>query len=147
VFQRGQQAVVTGGHERHGDFLADQILRRLDAGAVAGDQCFGGADLGGDEEGFNRDFAGDGCGQRAGTEISDLHVAGSDGRDDVRTVVELAPADVGLGGFLVGAVGLGDFCRVNGGLVGDGEVGGLGQETRSSQRGHGQQAKRDIQFH
>ena len=53
----------------------------------------------------------------------------------------------GLGGFFVGAVGLGDFGRVNGGLVGDGDVGRLGKETRRSQRRGRQQAKRESQFH
>ncbi|MNX04273.1 hypothetical protein D3C86_338570 [compost metagenome] len=48
VLQRREQAVVTGGYERHGDFFADQVLRGLDPGTVASDQCFGGADLGGD---------------------------------------------------------------------------------------------------
>ncbi|MOA04472.1 hypothetical protein D3C78_1240290 [compost metagenome] len=138
VLQRGEQAVVAGGYKRHGDLLADQVLRGLDPGTVAGDQGFGGADLGGDEEGLHRDFAGDGRGQRAGTEVADLHVTRGDGGDDIGTVVEFSPADIGLGGLFVGAVSLGDFRRVNGGLIGDGEVGRLGKKTRGSQ-GRGRQ--------
>ncbi len=80
-------------------FLADQVLRSLDSGTVASDQRFGGTDLGGDEEGFHRDFAGNCRGQGAGTEVADLHIAGSDGGNDVGAVVEFAPVDVGFGGF------------------------------------------------
>ncbi|MNI52588.1 hypothetical protein D3C76_975750 [compost metagenome] len=87
---------------------------------------------------MHRDFAGDGRGQRAGTEVADLHVTRGDGGDDIGTVVEFAPADIGLGGLFVGAVSLGDFRRVNGGLIGDGEVGRLGKKTRGSQ-GRGRQ--------
>ncbi|MNZ71475.1 hypothetical protein D3C78_898390 [compost metagenome] len=140
VLQCREQAVVAGGYKGHGDFLADQVLRGLDPGAVAGDQGFGGADLGGNEESFHRDFASDCSGQGAGTEIADLHVAGGDGGDDIGTVVEFAPADIGLRGLFVSAVGLGDFRRVNGGLVGNGDVGRLGKESRGSQRCGRQQA-------
>ncbi|MNL05601.1 hypothetical protein D3C87_1262090 [compost metagenome] len=147
VLQRGEQAVVAGGYKRHGDFLADQVLRGLDPGTVAGDQGFGGADLGGDEEGLHRDFAGDCRRQGAGAEVADLYVAGSDGGDDVGTVIEFSPADVGLGGFFISAVGLGDFRRVHGGLVSDSDVSRLGKHTRRSQRSGSQQAKRESQFH
>ncbi|MNL52242.1 hypothetical protein D3C87_1754010 [compost metagenome] len=115
-------------------------MRGLDPGTVAGDQGFGGADLGGDEESFHWHFAGDGGGQGAGAEVADLHVARGNGSDDIGTVVEFAPADIGLGGLFVSAVSLGDFRRVNGGLVGDGEVGRLGKKTRYRQGSGRQQA-------
>ena len=70
-----RSAVVAGGHERHGDLFADQVLRAVDPRTIARHQGFGAADLGGDKEGFHWDFAGHGSGQRAGTEVADLYVA------------------------------------------------------------------------
>ncbi len=147
MLQRGEQAVVPGGHERHGDLLADQILRGINAGAITNHQGLGGADLGGDEEGFHRDLAGD-CGRQwAGAEVADLHVARGDGADDIGAVVELAPVDLGLGGFFIGAIGLGDFGRVDGGLVSDGQVDRLGKKTRCGQGGGREKAKGETQRH
>ena len=132
---------MAGGNEGHGDFLADQVLGRIDPGAFAGDQGFGGADLGGDEEGFHRQLAGRGGGQRAGTEVADLHVTGGDGGDHIGAVVEFAPVDAGLAGLFITTVDLGHLGRVDGGLVGDGQVGSLGENGGTGQRQGGKQAQ------
>ncbi|MNF75025.1 hypothetical protein D3C76_1080210 [compost metagenome] len=138
---------MAGGNERHGDFLADEVPWRIDPRAVAGYQGFGGADLGGDQEGFHWQLA-CGCGgQWAGAQVADLHIAGGHGCDDFGATVEFAPIDTGLAGFFVVAVGLGDLRRVNGGLVGDGQVGGLGKEARTRQGESGKQAQRGRHGH
>ncbi|MCY1456267.1 hypothetical protein D9M71_734750 [compost metagenome] len=138
---------MTGGDERYGDLFANQVLRRVDAGAIAGDQGFGSANLGGDQEGFHRQLAGRGRGQRAGTEVADLHIAGGHGGDHVGAAVEFAPVDVGFAGFLVGTVDLGDFRRVNGGLVGHRQVGRLGKPAGAGQGQGGEQAQGSMQGH
>src|SRR5690606_32824441 len=140
VLERGQQAVVAGGHERYGDLLADQVGGFLDTAAVACNQRLGGADLRGDEEGLHRQLAGGGGGQRAGADVADLYVTGSDSGDHFSAAVELAPVDLGVGGLLVGTVSLGNLGRIDGGLVGNGEVGGLCNQGRARQGQCGQHA-------
>ena len=137
---------MAGGNEGHGDFFADQVLRAVDPRTVTRHQGFGAADLGGDEEGLHRDFTGYRGGERAGTEVADLHVAGRDGGDDVGAIVEFAPVDLGVGGFFIGAVGLGDFGRVHGGLIRNGHVRRLGKQAGTGQGQCGQQAQRGQQF-
>ena len=102
---------------------------------------FSAADLSGYQKGFDRDVTGDLRGQRAGTKVADLHIARRDSGNDVCAVIKLAPLDGGVDGFLVSAVCLSNFCRVNGGLVGNGEIrGGLCEETGSCQGQSSQKA-------
>ena len=54
MLQRPKKAVVRGRYERRGDGLADQILRFVDAAAVAHHQSFGGVDLRRNNERHNR---------------------------------------------------------------------------------------------
>ena len=110
-------------------------------------QGFSAADLGGDQEGFHRYLAGDGRGQRARTEVADLHIARSDGGDDVGAVIEFAPVDLRLRGFFISAVGLGDFRRIDGGLVGHGHIGSLGEPAGPGQGQGRQEAERSREFH
>ncbi|MNT31870.1 hypothetical protein D3C72_1677250 [compost metagenome] len=136
---------MAGGDERHGDFLADQVLRRLDA--VAGDQCFTGANLRGDQEGLDRQLAGGCGGQWAGAQVADLHIAAGYGGDHVGTVVEFAPVDAGLAGFFIVAIDLRHLGRVDGGLVGHGQVGSLGQPAGAGEGQGGEQAQRSVRDH
>src|SRR5690606_30132127 len=94
VLERGQQAVVAGGNERHGDLLADQVGRFLDTAAIACNQRLGGADRRGDEGGLHRQLPGGGGRQRAGADVADLHVTGGDRGDHLGAAVELAPVDL-----------------------------------------------------
>lgn len=136
---------MPGGHERDGDLLADQVLRRLDA--VTGHQRFTRANLGGDEEGFNRQLAGGGSGQRAGAQVADLHVAAGHGSDHVCAVIKFAPVDAGLAGFFVVAIDLCHFGRVDSGLVGHCQVGCLGQPAGAGEGQGGEQAQRSVRDH
>ncbi|MNJ52488.1 hypothetical protein D3C81_1601140 [compost metagenome] len=138
---------MTGRNERHGDLLADQVLRRIDPGTFAGHQGFSGADLGSDQKGFHRQFAGRGGGQGAGTEVADLHVARGHRSDHIGATVELAPVDAGLAGFFIVAVDLSDFRRIDGGLVGNGQVSRLSEPAGASQGQGGEQAQRSMQGH
>ncbi|MCY1443201.1 hypothetical protein D9M71_596030 [compost metagenome] len=130
VLQRAQQAVMRGGNERRGDGLADQILRFIDATAVAHHQGFGGIDLCGNEERDDRQIARGRGGQWAGAEVADLHVAGSNGGDHFRATVETPPVDFLANGFFIKAIGLGDFAWINAGLVANREVCRMGGKRK-----------------
>ncbi|MCY1181893.1 hypothetical protein D9M73_224260 [compost metagenome] len=82
---------------------------------------------------------GGGC-QGAGADIADLHVTGGHGGDDFSAAIELAPVDLGFARLLIGAIGLGHLGRVDGGLVGDGEVRGLGAQGQAAKGQCRQQA-------
>ena len=125
MLQGTEQAVMRGGNEGCGDGLADQILRGIDAAAIAHHQCFGGVDLCRNNERHDRQITRGRRRQRAGTEVADLHVARSNGCHNFRAAIEAAPVDFLADGFLVDAVSLRDFARIDTGLVTDGEVGRL----------------------
>lgn len=136
---------MAGRNERHCDLLADQVLWGLDA--VAGHQRLAGADLSGDQEGFHRQLAAGSSGQRAGAQVADLHVAAGHRSDHIGAVIELAPVDAGLAGFFVVAIDLGHLGRVDGGLVGDGEVGGLGEPAGAGEGQGSEQAQWSVRDH
>ncbi len=131
-----------GRHERYGHLLAGEVGDLLDAGAVAGDQRFRGADQADDEDGLDRQPAAGGRGQRARADIADIDRAGSDRGNHVGAGIELAPVDRGLGRLLISAVGLRHFRGFDHRLVADGDLEILGRgrpEQRSARDGHGRQ--------
>ena len=132
VFQRCQQAVMRGGDKRHCDAFADQIFGFRDA--FLHHQRFGISELRRQQENFNRHLLAGGHRQRAGADVTDLHIAGGKGAYHAGAAVKFPPVDGRPAGFGEGVVRLGDFRRLSGGLIRHGHVDRLRLEGGDSQR-------------
>ena len=145
VLERRQQAVVGGRHERHGDLLADQIGGFQHRAVLPDHQRFGFTDQAGDQESLDRQLAGRRGGQRARSDITDLHVAGGHRGDHLGTGIELAPLD-SADRLLECACRLRLFRRLDRGLPGDGQR-RVGREACAQQQCGGGQAASEATDH
>jgi len=114
-----------GGDEGRGDGFTNQVLGVVDATAVAHHQGFRSVDLCRYDKRHNRQVARGRRRERAGAEVADLYITGSDGRDYLWPAVEAAPGDFFADGFFVQAVGLGNLAGIDAGLVAHRQVGGV----------------------
>ncbi|MNJ51768.1 hypothetical protein D3C77_470820 [compost metagenome] len=119
-----QQTVVSGGGIGHGDAFSRQIL--WPGEPLFHHQGLGLSELGGEQEHLDGQVLARRHRQGAGADVAYLHIAGGERPHHAGAAVKLAPIHGGAALPGEGVVGLGYLGGLGRGLVGHGDLEGLG---------------------